>query len=44
LHENLPAAALVVIDFAVDAWSAVHPQAGRLDRFVLPRALDPGTE
>jgi phosphohistidine phosphatase len=40
LQENLPTAGLVVIDFAVDAWSKVHPRSGRLELFVEPRTLD----
>ena len=30
-------AALAVIDFPIDAWSKLHRQSGRLDRFVTPR-------
>jgi phosphohistidine phosphatase len=37
LHEKFPTAALAVIDFAVDTWSRLHRQSGRLDRFVTPR-------
>jgi phosphohistidine phosphatase len=37
LHEKFPTAALAVIDFATDAWSKLHRQSGRLDRFVTPR-------
>ena len=37
LREKLPTSGIVVIDFAVDAWSAIHRQGGRLDRFVIPR-------
>jgi len=36
-------AALAVIDFPLDDWSKLHPKAGRLDRFVIPRALDTET-
>jgi phosphohistidine phosphatase len=39
LLEKFPTAALAVIDFAVDRWDEVAPHAGRLDRFVTPRAL-----
>jgi phosphohistidine phosphatase len=28
-----------VIDFAIDDWRKLHPRSGRLDRFVVPRAL-----
>ena len=40
LQEHLPTAGLVVIDFAVDGWSKVHPRSGRLELFVEPRTLD----
>jgi phosphohistidine phosphatase len=40
LLEKFPTAALAVIDFQIDAWSALTPHSGRLDRFVTPRALD----
>ncbi|NVO15133.1 MAG: histidine phosphatase family protein [Rhodoplanes sp.] len=43
LREKLPTGGLVVIDFAVDAWDGVHPQGGRLDRFVSPRSLEDDT-
>ena len=43
LREKLPTAGLVIIDFALDDWSKVHPQSGRLERFVTPKSLDPGT-
>ncbi len=39
LNERLPTAGLVVIDFAVEDWSKLHPHAGRLERFVTPRSL-----
>ncbi len=39
LKQKFPTAALAVIDFAVDTWSAVNPHDGRLDRFVTPRML-----
>lgn len=44
LVEKLPTGALVVIDFAVDDWSKVHPSSGRLDRFVVPRTLERATD
>jgi hypothetical protein len=28
-----------VLDFAFKEWSDLHPQSGRLDRFVSPRLL-----
>jgi len=43
LIEKFPTAALAVIDFPLDDWSKLHPKAGRLDRFVMPRALDTET-
>lgn len=39
LREKFPTAALAVIDFAGDDWSAVQPGAGRLESFVTPRAI-----
>jgi phosphohistidine phosphatase len=39
LTEKFPTGALAVIDFAVDDWRKLHPRSGRLDRFVVPRAL-----
>ena len=44
LHEKLPTAGLVVIDFAYDDWQKLHRQAGRLDRFVTPRSLTSATD
>lgn len=43
LREKLPTAGLIIIDFAFDDWSKVHPQCGRLERFVTPRTLEVGT-
>ena len=43
LREKLPTAGLVVIDFAFDDWSKLHPQSGRLERFVTPKSLDVAT-
>lgn len=40
LREKLPTAGLVIIDFAFDDWSKLHPQSGRLERFVTPKSLD----
>ena len=40
LREKLPTCGLVIIDFAFDAWSKLHPQCGRLERFVSPKTLD----
>lgn len=43
LREGLPTSGLVAIDFAYDEWQKLHPQSGRLERFVTPRSLDPTT-
>jgi phosphohistidine phosphatase len=43
-NEQFPTAALAVIDFALDAWSKLHPAAGRLERFVRPRKLAAATD
>lgn len=42
LHEKMPTGALAVIDFTTDDWRSIRPGAGRLDRFVTPRALGNG--
>ena len=39
LAEALPTSGLAVIDFALDGWSKLHPQAGRLERFIVPRSI-----
>jgi phosphohistidine phosphatase len=39
LSEKLPTSGLVLIEFALDDWSRLHRQSGRLDRFVTPRQL-----
>jgi phosphohistidine phosphatase len=44
LKEKLPTAGLAVIDFAFDSWNKVHPDCGRLDRFVVPRMLEAATD
>ena len=44
LLEKFPTAALAVIDFPIDDWTKLHPKAGRLDRFVIPRALETATD
>jgi phosphohistidine phosphatase len=41
LCEGLPTSGLVMIDFAFDDWSKLHPQSGRLERFVSPKTLEP---
>ncbi len=40
LREKLPTSGLVIIDFAFDDWSKLHPQSGRLERFVTPKSLE----
>lgn len=40
LREKLPTAGLVIIDFAIDNWGKLHPQSGRLERFVSPKTLE----
>jgi phosphohistidine phosphatase len=40
LHEKLPTAGLVIVDFAFDDWARLHPQSGRLERFVTPKSLE----
>jgi len=40
LREKLPTAGLVIIDFAFDEWSKLHPRSGRLERFITPKLLD----
>ena len=44
LAEKFPTGALAVIDFALDDWRKIHPQSGRLDRFVVPRTLKGETD
>ena len=44
LNEGYPTSGLAVIDFALDAWSKLHPQSGRLERFVTPRSLGAATD
>lgn len=39
LHEDFPTAGLAVIEFALGDWDRLHPQAGRLERFIDPRAI-----
>lgn len=40
LLEKFPTAGLAVIDFPLDDWRKLHPKAGRLDRFVVPRTIE----
>jgi phosphohistidine phosphatase len=43
LREKLPTCGLVIIDFAFDDWTKLHPQSGRLERFVSPKSLEAAT-
>ncbi len=40
LREKLPTSGLIIIDFAFDDWNKLHPQSGRLERFVSPKTLE----
>ena len=40
LREKLPTSGLTIIDFAFDNWGKLHPQSGRLERFVSPKSLE----
>ncbi|HEY5378802.1 MAG TPA: histidine phosphatase family protein [Pseudolabrys sp.] len=40
LREGLPTSGLIIVDFAFDDWNKVHPQSGRLERFVSPKTLE----
>ncbi|HXD14970.1 MAG TPA: histidine phosphatase family protein [Xanthobacteraceae bacterium] len=42
--EKLPTSGLVVIDLAFDDWSKLHPNSGRLERFVTPRLIEAATD
>ena len=44
INEKLPTSGLVVIDLPIDDWGMLHPQAGRLERFVSPRLIATATE
>lgn len=39
LNEQFPTAALAVIEFPFDGWTMLHPQSGRLERFISPKVL-----
>jgi phosphohistidine phosphatase len=43
LYEKMPTSGLVVIDFAFDDWSQLHPRSGRLERFISPKSLSAAT-
>lgn len=40
VSEKLPTSGLVVIDLPFEDWSLLHPNAGRLERFVSPRSIE----
>lgn len=44
LNESLPTTGLAAIDFVGDDWRQLHAHGGRLERFVTPRSLKPGTK
>lgn len=39
LREKLPTSGLLIIDFAFDEWTKLHPHSGRLERFITPKSL-----
>jgi phosphohistidine phosphatase len=44
LGRGFPTSALVVINFAVESWTGVHPRGGRLEHFVTPEWLGTATD
>jgi phosphohistidine phosphatase len=44
LNESLPTTGLAIIDFPGDAWHALAPRGGRLERFITPRLLKARTD
>jgi phosphohistidine phosphatase len=44
VNEKLPTSGLVVIDLPFDDWSPLHPNAGRIERFVSPRLIEEATD
>ena len=44
VNEKLPTTGLVVIDLPFDDWSRLHPNAGRIERFVSPRLIEEATD
>src|SRR5438034_206441 len=42
LRKGFPTAALAELDLPIGSWDELRPGSGRLERFVVPRALDPG--
>jgi phosphohistidine phosphatase len=43
LREKFPTSGLAIVDFPIDDWSRLHPQSGRLERFVSPKSLEAPT-
>jgi len=44
LGQKYPTAGLAVIDFPLEAWSAIKPKSGTLERFVTPKSLGNGED
>ena len=44
INEKLPTSGLVVIDLPFDDWARLHPNAGRLERFVTPRLIEAASD
>jgi phosphohistidine phosphatase len=44
VKEKLPTCGLVVVEFPLDAWSQLHANTGRLERFISPRLIAAVTE
>ena len=44
LGREFPTSALVVISFAVEGWTGVHPRGGRLEHFLTPEWLAAATD
>ncbi|NJC34874.1 phosphohistidine phosphatase [Sphingomonas jejuensis] len=41
VEEKFPTASVAVLALAIDSWTAAKPGAGKLERFIRPRDLDP---
>lgn len=44
LIEKFPTGGLAIIDFPAGEWAKLKPKSGRLERFVVPRALETATD
>jgi phosphohistidine phosphatase len=44
LSEKLPTSGLVVIELAIDTWSRLHRNAGRLEHYITPKQLAEATD